>query len=402
MEPITRSEQYLASILGEDVVLPIPQSRIEYYLNAIAQNGIAPSSAGLINYDPDANYPDGSIGKEMHTLDGDVDLLKSQISEVESGFPQKSASGSIITIADGADNMPVVSLTAQITPVQSGTGDPSPDNVRPISGFTGANIYQSGEDTSDPTVIPITFPIEAGTVYGGSLKLNQDGTADLTVDHEVSNLNTTLDARIVQYDYTTTRGGQSVTLHGAYFQYALWSNVTRIPGLCNMAYVSTENDPGLPHYMWFGVNSSLVFWIGILDVLDMTIDEFRTWVHENDLIIWRPLLTPVTYHIENVDLVKTLYGLNNIWADTGDIDLVYRADPATYTAEQIRIMLNAMVAPVEPTTTASKAYVVNEFLILDNVLYKVIANIANGGTITPNTNVSATTVGEQLTAILNS
>lgn len=79
MEPITRSEQYLASILGEDVVLPIPQSRIEYYLNAIAQNGIAPSSAGLINYDPDANYPDGSIGKEMHTLDGDVSQLKSQM-----------------------------------------------------------------------------------------------------------------------------------------------------------------------------------------------------------------------------------------------------------------------------------------------------------------------------------
>ena len=45
MEPITRSEQYLASIIGEDVVLPVPQSRIEHYLNLIAQNGISPSSA---------------------------------------------------------------------------------------------------------------------------------------------------------------------------------------------------------------------------------------------------------------------------------------------------------------------------------------------------------------------
>ena len=29
-------------------------------------------------------------------------------------------------------------------PVQSGSGDPSPDNVRPISGWTGANVYTAG------------------------------------------------------------------------------------------------------------------------------------------------------------------------------------------------------------------------------------------------------------------
>ena len=32
-------------------------------------------------------------------------------------------------------------LTAEITPKQSGAGDPSPSNIRPITGWTGANIY---------------------------------------------------------------------------------------------------------------------------------------------------------------------------------------------------------------------------------------------------------------------
>lgn len=36
------------------------------------------------------------------------------------------------------------SCVVGIEPVQSGSGDPSPDNVRPISGFTGANVTRTG------------------------------------------------------------------------------------------------------------------------------------------------------------------------------------------------------------------------------------------------------------------
>ena len=83
MEPITRSEQYLASIIGEDVVLPVPQSRIEHYLNLIAQNGISPSSAGLISYDPDADYPDGSMGAGLQDQAGELSDLKSAIDDIQ-------------------------------------------------------------------------------------------------------------------------------------------------------------------------------------------------------------------------------------------------------------------------------------------------------------------------------
>lgn len=42
-----------------------------------------------------------------------------------------------------------LSITAQITPVQSGSGDPSPDNVRPISGWTGVNVSRTGVNVWD-------------------------------------------------------------------------------------------------------------------------------------------------------------------------------------------------------------------------------------------------------------
>ena len=53
-----------------------------------------------------------------------------------------------------------LSVVSAFTPVQSGSGDPSPENVRPITGFTGANVYLSPTDGNDPAkqTFAVTFP----------------------------------------------------------------------------------------------------------------------------------------------------------------------------------------------------------------------------------------------------
>ena len=60
---------------------------------------------------------------------------------------------------------PIVKLEANFTPIQSGTGDPSPENIRPISGHTGCDVWD------DPK-------------HGGSIMWNQmfDGTGQRTSD----------------------------------------------------------------------------------------------------------------------------------------------------------------------------------------------------------------------------
>ena len=59
---------------------------------------------------------------------------------------------------------------------------------------------------------------------------------------------------------------------------------------------------------------------------------------------------------------------------------------------------STLIAPTE-SGTASRNYTVGSLLIMGNVLYKVTANIANGGTITPGTNVTATTLSEVISAL---
>lgn len=71
------------------------------------------------------------------------------------------------------------------------------------------------------------------------------------------------------------------------------------------------------------------------------------------------------------------------------------------TREPITI-LKEISSDVENSGKATKAYSINDFLMMNNTLYLVTANISSGEDIIVGTNVSATTVGEQLTALLNS
>ena len=93
------------------------------------------------------------------------------------------ASGSLVTIPDGA-NLPMRSLKVTLEPIQSGSGTPSPDNVRPISGYdevsanvVGINVWDEewelGQLESNGTVSPSTarivsknfIPVVAGSEY---------------------------------------------------------------------------------------------------------------------------------------------------------------------------------------------------------------------------------------------
>lgn len=78
-------------------------------------------------------------------------------------YPLKTLSGNPISweASDTEYLFPVVSLE----PKQAGTGDPSPDNVRPISGYDSVTVTQS-KDEAQVKQIALTLP---ETIYGGTV-----------------------------------------------------------------------------------------------------------------------------------------------------------------------------------------------------------------------------------------
>lgn len=92
-----------------------------------------------------------------------------------------TVSGSIVTIDNIDDVIGIKSLVTEIEPIQSGSGTPSPTNVRPISGWDSVKVTKTGKNllhvtATNATVNGVTFTFNAD----GSVTLNGTSTADNT------------------------------------------------------------------------------------------------------------------------------------------------------------------------------------------------------------------------------
>lgn len=232
---------------------------------------------------------------------------------------------------------PLKSLTAAIVPVQEGTGDPSPTNIRQISRYAGCTISKSGADISDPETIFVSWKTAAGDVCGGILnvttgkltaegilcvfdKINPNYTYILQSQiFEVSKLQTapTVLGDVVRITLNR-RGGIDLS------NYATASNQFAYK-MCNLAkHYFAYNDTSVHWY----INSIMYLFLPVSVVGTTSEDVFNYLVGIKDttpLSVWVPYINPVTYQLTPQE-VRALKGVNNIWADTGDVTLEYRAN----------------------------------------------------------------------------
>ena len=230
----------------------------------------------------------------------------------------KTVTGSLIHITD-ALALPAEALTVNVEPVQSGSGDPSPENVRPISGFTGLSLYHSGADTSDYTTLSISWQTEAGTVYGGTLDVT---TGVLTVDrisetYDGSNdENITyrnIDSGIACFQITPTYAAKDPKSGNV-------PNIITSIGLKPVSYTWSNLRSNVPA---IAVNSSGSFITSTSN--SATVEEYRTELNTTPLQVVYELATPQTYQLTPQE-VTLLLGENNVWADAGDSTLTYYAE----------------------------------------------------------------------------
>ena len=157
----------------------------------------------------------------------------------------------------------------------------------------------------------ITFPTEAGTVYGGSLDVT---TGVLTVDRAMVDLGT------LNWLQPTTSIFRSVKPDGAKKAYsALCSN-----------YNFVGQSGSLSTYCMSSGGSGDYVIVNDPTYTDATV--FKTAMNGVQLVY--ELATPITYTLTPQE-VRTLLGINNIWADAGDTEVTYPADTKLYIDSKI-------------------------------------------------------------------
>ena len=120
----------------------------------------------------------------------------------------------------------------------------------------------------------------------------------------------------------------------------------------------------------------------------MTRGEFKSAMSGVQLCY--ELATPIVYDLTPTE-VKTLLGANNIFADTGDCSVEYRADTKLY--------IERLTAPDSADMVADANIVSGQYFMVGNSLYKATANIANGGQIIVGTNCTRVSLAQALNEI---
>ena len=139
-------------------------------------NGIATiaktSTSGLVDTYT-ITFTDGTSTTFEVTNGQDGEVTYDELSEL---LPTETASGDIASFNDGQAVIPAVSVVATITPIQSGSGTPSPSNVRPISGHDEVEVGVVGKNLFDENSTP-TY----GQYYGSGTY--SDNTARMMTDY---------------------------------------------------------------------------------------------------------------------------------------------------------------------------------------------------------------------------
>lgn len=213
------------------------------------------------------------------------------------------------------------------------------DHIR-VNGYsnnasnTFSDCFIGFSDSSDEipyepfgTVYPITFPSSAGTVYGGTLTVNKDGSGELVVDHaraDMGGLSWYLydnSYRIFAYGMTGKKLGNRNLLCDRY-------GVSTYDVVQNMTDKTIKGAPISPNV-----------YVRDTDYSDAA--SFKTAVSGSYMLY--ELETPVTYPLTPVE-VETLLGVNNIWADTGDVSVTYPADTKLYIDKKFAELSAAITA----------------------------------------------------------
>lgn len=220
------------------------------------------------------------------------------------GLETATASGAVASISD-AVAMPCPSVVASIVPVQSGSGTPSPSNVRPISGFSSAVLTRDQGTGTTPT----TYTASLGrTVYGGSIDfVSGQGTSTiaLLVFDGTENFSLVSDGtanRRFTVQVTTSQGGVCCS-HGKLV-------VTNSEAWGNFRVYNNG---------YFGVLDKDSHFA---DAAELTTYLTQQYANGTPLTVAYILDTAESFSI-TPQAITTTQGVNNFYADTGDTSVTY-------------------------------------------------------------------------------
>lgn len=218
--------------------------------------------------------------------------------KIYSLLPEDTATGAEVTITDACPDLPIVELHASINAVQEGTGDPSPDNVRPISGWDEITVTHDDID--------VEISLGDNTIYGGTY--NSDGT--LLITHAM-----------FQYDAVNNVAENSGKY---YWTFTVTTETTLFPNTYDIISDYFKGSSGVTegHCYTTGLGRTLV-----AVPADQTLNTktlASEWCAEHNPMFVIPYVNPIELTVGTVAFNTNGEGSTIISCDSGDVTVTYK------------------------------------------------------------------------------
>ena len=150
-------------------------------------NFIVSVEPAAMDEDAEVTEEDKSLFEQLYGV-GDAALSAAEtlyqhiLDNASAPIIYNTASGAVASFSDGSDDYPIKGLTVEVEPVQSGSDDPSPSNVRPISGWNEVKVTRTGRNLINTTA-------SSATNSGITCTRNDDGSYSVTGTATSANIN---------------------------------------------------------------------------------------------------------------------------------------------------------------------------------------------------------------------
>ena len=233
-------------------------------------------------------------------------------------LPLETVSGNPAVTDDAAGGVPVVELIVDVAPDQSGTGDASPTNDRPMSSKTNLSL-------SHGTTTYEIDPMPDDDFFSGKWDVKNGILYYDRVAEFVGNSDEAWEA--------TGDGGFKIALPDS--EDSISSEVgTAIVGVSHVGVnrtkvysnLGTFQDTGTSEGTIFLLNNELYYYPSDIPT---TLSDFKTWLSNNNMVVSYPLADPYINEVDSFD-VRMNAGENSFTTTDGNVTVQYRADIQKY------------------------------------------------------------------------
>lgn len=244
----------------------------------------------------------------------EINIASTSLVDKQTGTSPQTTTAATVSVNNSDGMKGITSLVMNLNYTQSGSGNPSPSNIRTITGWSEPTLsFSPTTNTADATTYSIRLK---PTVYKGSLDVK---TGMLTVTHKiiaVGDLSWTMTSGTYNRFYSNTISAAKAPTSTSTVADIVCSHYRPY----SFSSVSSNN---------YGIAMNTNKAISITDNRYSSAADFKAAM--SGVRIVYALATAETYKV-NVPELRLMVGNNYFWSDTGNLTLSYATNLRTYHA----------------------------------------------------------------------